>query len=107
MNNGNVDSRAEFGIRITPPNLVYSFNDASRWIGSGILNKPIGVFDLTYSVQGFWNSVGDAPYFAENRSGSVRIQIHRSLIPESEEYALGFVFFHLHFQRNRQQRNDS
>lgn len=43
MNDANDD---EMGIRVTPPNLVYFANDASRWFGSGILDKPIGDFAI-------------------------------------------------------------
>ena len=31
-------------IHVTPPNLVFTNGQTSRWIGSGILNKPIGDF---------------------------------------------------------------
>ena len=34
----------EIGIRITPPNLVYSSNNVFQLIGSGIMDKPISDF---------------------------------------------------------------
>ncbi len=95
----------EIGIRITPPNLVYSSNAVSRWIGSGILNKPIGDFlwgndfsaaerGVPYYSRGFQTG---APYFAENRAHSIQISVHALTIPEPKEYALVFGLFALAF----------
>ena len=105
MNARNADE--EMGIRITSPNLVYSANDSSLWIGSGILNKPIGDFN----TGGFWNGSLNGianPYFG-NLGGSIQVRVSSSVIPEPEEYALvfglfalGFVIFRRHFKRNRQ-----
>ena len=73
----------EIGIRITPPNLVYSSNAVSRWFGSGILNKPFSdFFDSDSSSWGVdWirldNEIG-SPYFASRSSiGSVGIIFRR------------------------------
>ena len=109
MNAGNADE--EMGIRNTPPNLVYTTNDVSRWIGSGILDKPIGDFQLTYSPTASYlqyeNMGNNAPYFSANNT--LRVRIHRRVIPEPKEYALvlglfalAFVFFRRQFKRNRQ-----
>ena len=99
MNDADVD---EIGIRNTPPNLVYSANDASLWRGSGVLNKPISDFHnsgLTFS------SMQGAPYFAQ--SGKIEINVRQFVIPEPAEYALifglfalAFVIFRRHFQKN-------
>ena len=91
MNDGNID---EIGIRITPPNLVYSSNSVSRWIGSGIVDKPIGDFENGRWRRGFFGTPPYAPYFA---GGSVGINIHSSVIPEPAEYALVFGIFALAF----------
>lgn len=109
MNDGTVD---EMGIRVTPPNLVYSSNAVSRWFGAGILNKPIG--DFYSSTQGdrynafrTWhlNSHLDPPLSrfyitggGRSRGGGIYLSIHdRPAIPEPEEYALVFGLFALAF----------
>ena len=87
------------GIR-TASSLSYSSGDTSAWVGSGILNKPIGDFFAETH-----NSSSITPRF-----GSVRLIVNTQIIPEPEEYALvfalfalGFVFFHRRRQRKRQQ----
>ncbi len=98
MNDAAVD---EIGIRVTPPNLVYTNGQTFSFFGSGILNKSIGDFTAgTYSALGWLNTVG-APYFASrSRSGHFSILVSSRAIPEPEEYALvfglfaiGFIFF--------------
>ena len=100
MNDAEFD---EIEIRVTPPNLVYSANDASRWFGSGILDKPIGDF-----FTGTFNRNLGAR-FAANSTGSIRVVVNDHIIPELEEYALifdlfalGFVLFRRHWQKKRQ-----
>ncbi len=106
----------EIGIRINPPNLVYSSNSVFQLIGAGIMDKPISDFgisplsgarDYTYAGgQPVWTKryglTPEAPYFS---SGSANIGVSRSFIPEPEQYALvfglfalGFVFFR-HFRK--------
>lgn len=95
----------EIGIRITPPNLVYSSNTVSRWFGAGILNKPIGDFlwgndfsdaerGVPYYLRSFQTG---APYFAGNIANSIQISVHALTIPEPAEYALVFGLFALAF----------
>ncbi len=96
MNDADYD---EIGIRITPPNLVYTNGQRTRWFGSGILNKPIGdflsssdrlvldnpIFSSGYAV---WRDDGDGlpiPYF--HTSDSI-IQVHSRAIPEPEAYMM-------------------
>ncbi len=94
MNDADSD---EMGIRINPPNLVYTTNDVSRWIGSGILNKPIGDFFLQFHAHHTraLSTEVPHPYFA-GISG-VTYKIHRRVIPEPAEYALVFGLFALGF----------
>ena len=103
MNDTNTNAD-EFGIRVTPPNLVYSTNDASRWFGSGIMDKPIGDFfhndwgiplqERSYVAR----SQNLSPYFARRNFGSdVSIYFYRGVIPEPAEYALVFGLFALAF----------
>lgn len=86
----------EFGIRITPPNLVYSSNAVSRWAGSGILNKPISHFS-EYPDRFYLGNRMGAPYFAENSANSIGILVSSRVIPEPAEYALVFGIFALAF----------
>ena len=97
MNDANVD---EMGIRIAPPNLVYSANDASSWFGSGVLDKPFSDFIIGSSNTG--NTQDPRLYFA----GGVRWHTSGRIIPEPEEYALvvglfalAFVILHRCFQK--------
>ena len=87
------------GIRVSGSSLSYSSGDASAWVGSGILNKPIGDF-----FAGTYNSQG--PFFTS--LAGMRVTINSAVIPEPEEYdlvfalfALAFVLFHRHFQKKR------
>ncbi len=111
----------EIGIRVTPPNLVYSSNAVTRWFGSGIMNKPITDFlhrsylDSAFNPGddhgvGFYGSYfqrrHDIPYFAERTSNSVGVHVNR-IIPEPAEYALVFGLFALAFvivRRRMQQK---
>lgn len=63
----------------------YSSGNSSAWVGSGILNNPIGDF-----FEGTFNNRNIAPFFAANNAGSVRITINSTFILEPREYA--FVF---------------
>ena len=93
----------DFGIRSSG-----GFNygtGASSWVGAGIINKPIGDF-----FTGTFNNRADAPFFAANSVGSVRVVVNSQIIPEPEEYALvfglfalGFIFFHRHWQKKQRQ----
>ena len=88
----------EIGIRGTSgANLSYTNGQSFRWFGTGILDKPISDFDLTYPVQSWGSDTQNSPYFAANENSSVRIRIHSSVIPEPEEYALVFGLFALAF----------
>ena len=96
MNDADAD---EIGIRITPPNLVYTNGQRTRWFGSGILNKPIGDF-LSSSdrlvvnnpifLSGYteWHDYGEGiteqPYFST--IGNV-IKVHSRAIPEPSSIA--------------------
>ncbi len=92
--NAGVAHYDDFGIRASG-----GFNYGpgnSAWIGAGLINKPIGDF-----FTGTFNNRADAPFFAANSVGSVRVIVNSQFIPEPEEYALifglfalGFVFFH-------------
>ena len=92
------------GIR-TSSSLSYAQNEASSWVGAGIINKPIGDFHA-----GTFNRAGTHPWF-----GNVRTIVHSQVIPEPKEYALifglfalGFVFFHRRrMQKKRQQATAS
>lgn len=81
----------EIGIRNTPPNLVFTNGQTSRWFGSGILNKPISDFYPTSITADYPNRQG-APYFADGISIGIL-----GAIPEPEEYALVFGLFALAF----------
>ncbi len=110
MNDADVD---EIGIRITPPNLVFTNGQTSRWFGAGILNKPHSDFApseylenplVSYTTHA--TAIG-APYFAERQRNGVRLRIHHSFIPEPAGYALvfglfaiGFIFFRRLFLKN-------
>lgn len=94
MNDAAVD---EIGIRVSPPNLVYTNGQTFSFFGSGILNKPISdFFTGNSSRRGWLNSLG-APYFASRNSGSFSIVVHSRAIPEPAEYALVFGLFALAF----------
>ena len=109
MNDADSD---EMGIRINPPNLVYTTNDASLWFGAGILDKSVNDFfpqSQAYAHDArALGSVMPHPYFANN---GVIYQIHRRVIPEPAEYALvfglfalGFAFFR-HFRKETRNEN--
>ena len=94
-----------FGIRVSGSNLSYTNGNSSAWVGSGIIDKPIGDF-----VAGTYNNLNPRPLFAANSGGSLQVVINSQVIPEPEEYALvfglfalAFVFFHRHRQKKRQQ----
>ncbi len=101
--NGNQDN---FGIRVSGSSLSYSSGNSSAWVGSGILNKPIGDF-----FAGTFNNNAFQSIFAANSGGSVRVVINSQVIPEPEEYALvfglfalGFVLFRRHFQKKKRRQ---
>ena len=94
----------QMGIRVSGSSLSYSSGQSSAWVGAGILNKPIGDF-----FAGTYDNTPTA-YFAANSQGSIKVRINGQVIPEPEEYALifglfalGFVLFHRHRQKKRQQ----
>ena len=79
----------EMGIRGTPPNnLVFTNGQTSRWIGSGILNKPIGDFYTATdgNIAEFPTRQG-TPYF-----GRVTFGTHSRAIPEPSSFALAALF---------------
>ena len=99
----------DMGIRVSGSNLSYSSGNSSAWVGSGILNKPIGDF-----FAGTFNNRSSGfifgPRFAANSNGSIQVRINSQVIPEPEEYALIFGLFALafvvvrrHFQKKRRQ----
>ena len=103
-------TRDIMGIRVSGSSLSYSSGNSSAWVGSGILNKPIGDF-----FAGTFNNVGDGnsggPWFAANNNGSVQVIVNSQIIPEPEEYALvfglfalGFVFFRRHWQKKQRRQ---
>ena len=93
------------GIR-TSSSFSYSSGQTSAWVGSGILNKPIGDFFAgNYALHS-----SSRPEFAANNSGSVQVRVNSQIIPEPEEYALIFGLFALafvlcrrHFQKKQRQ----
>ncbi len=97
MNAGNATnalSSSDIGIRITPPNLVYTNGQRTRWFGSGILNKPHSDFAPNEYLENplvshttFGKEIG-APFFAERSVNSVRLRIHHRVIPEPGNYIL-------------------
>ena len=92
----------DFGLRISG-----GFNygtGASSWVGAGLVSKPIGDFFV-----GTFNNRADAPFFAGNSVGSVRVIVNSQIIPEPEEYALvlglfALAFVLVHRRRMRQKR---
>ena len=99
----------DLGIRVSGSNLNYSSGNSSAWVGSGLINKPIGDF-LTGE---FWNQ-NTTPLFAASSGGSVRIRVNSQIIPEPKEYALvfglfalGFVLFHRHWQKKKRRRQQA
>ena len=91
------------GIRVSSSHNYGLFvGQPSSWVGSGVLNKPIGDF--------FIKNVGTYVGTESNFAGGVTMRIHSGIIPEPEEYALvfglfalGFVIIRRHFQKKRQQ----
>ena len=96
------------GIRVSGSALSYSTGNSSAWVGSGIINKPIGDF---FAGRTFNNDGSSNPWFAAASNGSVRVIVNNQIIPEPEEYALifglfalGFVFFHRRHRQKKQRR---
>ncbi len=96
-----VTAADNIGIRVSSTFNYGSYSgQASSWVGSGLLEKPIG--DFFIKNVGAWATL--EPNFARD---GVTLRIHSGIIPEPEEYALvfglfalGFVFFHRrHFQK--------
>lgn len=76
-------------IRGTPPNnLVFTKGQTSHWFVSGIMEKPISDF----YPGGF--SIRHLPYFT---GSGIQVNVHSRVIPEPEEYALGFGLFSIGF----------
>ena len=105
MNNQNIAD--QIGIRVNSNFNYGSYSgQASSWTGSGLLiNKPVGDF-VTGNVNN-WFAL--TPNFS-GYGTSVTLRFHSTIIPEPEEYALvfglfalGFVIFHRHRQKKRQQ----
>ena len=96
----------DLGIRVSGSSLSYSTGNSSAWVGSGIINKPIGDFFAGTFNRNFGGR------FAANSEGSIRLVVNSQVIPEPEEYALvfalfalGFVFFHRRqMQKKKPQR---
>ena len=106
---GGIGGADNIGIRVSGSNLGYSSGNASAWVGSGILNKPIGDF-----FAGTYRDLFNGPNFAGSGSNNIRLTINSQIIPEPQEYAivfglfaLGFVFFHRRFQKKRQASSSS
>ena len=86
MNDSTFD---EIGVRGTAgSNLAYTNGQTFGWVGSGILNKPISDFFISYAEAWNQNTFQGSPYFAPTRHGSVQLQIHRTVIPEPSSMAL-------------------
>ena len=101
----NVTLADNISIRASSSSFNYgSYNgQASSWTGSGLMNKPIGDFQ----IKNVENWAGLNPNFA---GSGVTLRIHSTLIPEPEEYALIFIPFALgsvilrrHFQKEKRQ----
>ena len=111
MNNVDQDYQAEIGIRGMAGdgvNLGYTTNDVFRWVGTGILDKPISDFRLRDSFIISNQTSPTRPFFA-SRDGGISLTFHSRAIPEPAEYALvfglfalAFVIFSRQFKRNRQ-----
>ena len=81
------NSSDDLGIRVSGSALSYSIGDSSAWMGSGILNKPIGDFFAgTYNGGSLFTSLN-----------GIQVRINSQVIPEPEEYALVFGLFALAF----------
>ena len=101
----------EIGIRITPPNLIYSANDSSSWFGSGILNKPISDF----FPSGYRGTVAlsqpnapGAPYFSRDGGSTLQLRFYSRVIPEPAgvcarvwNFCVGFCDFPPLFSKER------
>ena len=94
-------SADDMGIRVSGSALSYSVGDSSAWVGSGIINKPIGDFFAgTYRGGSLFSSLND-----------IQVRVNSAIIPEPEEYALvfglfalGFVFFHRRIMQKKQRQ---
>ena len=84
------------GIRVSGSALSYFTGNSSAWTGAGILNKPIGDF-FTGTFDNRTTSFIPTARFVANSNGSVRVVVHRAIIPEPKEYALVFALFALGF----------
>ena len=96
----------DMGIRASS-SFSYSSGQSSAWTGAGLINKPIGDF----FAGTFNNTTLTRALFAAASDGSLQVRVNSQVIPEPQEYALvfglfalGFVFFHRHRQKKRQQR---
>ena len=100
-----VTAADNIGIRVSSGfNYGAHSGQPSSWVGSGLLEKPIG--DFFIKNVGAW--AGLEPDFANS---GVTLRIHSGIIPEPEEYALvfglfalGFVILRRHFQKKRRQQ---
>ena len=99
MNNVEQDYQAEIGIRGMAGdgvNLGYTTNDVFRWVGTGILDKPISDFGRRDSFIISNQTSANRPFFA-SRDGGISLTFHSSAIPEPEEYAIVFGLVALGF----------
>ncbi len=100
----------DMGIRVSGSSALSYVSGASlSWVGSGILNKPIGDF-----FTGTFRASASSPVFTASSEGSIRVVVNSQVIPEPEEYALifglfalGFVFFHRQRQKKKRQASAS
>ena len=104
------DSRTGSGLRAHPDlgirvnqYYLYSAPETVSWRGSGILTN----FNMSRFNPGIYQS-SSHPRFS---SQALRLTVNSRAIPEPKEYALvfalfalGFVFFHRHWQRKRRQQ---
>ncbi len=97
----------DMGIRVSGSAALSYISGASfSWVGSGIINKPIGDF-----FAGTFRANASSPVFTASSEGSIRVVVNSQVIPEPEEYALifglfalGFVFFHRQQQKKKRRQ---
>lgn len=71
------------GIRISGSALSYSSRASSDWVGSGILNKPMGDF-FTGTFHNIRIGSSWVSWFEAFSNGSVRITVNKAIISEME-----------------------
>ncbi len=106
-----------FGPRVSAA-LGYNNSDTIKWTGAGVLtNVAIGVFNTrdpylrARGVTSVGSFYGGSSANTVSVANGLRWRVHTNVIPEPEEYALvfalfalGFVFFHRHWQKKQRRQ---